>query len=126
MTRAFIGRARERPSAYRMATAAVFLAGCLTVIGLYWQSDALNNQYDDAYITYRYAVNLAQGHGLVFNQGERMDSASSLSYVLLLAGAHGLGLHDLETVASVIGSTCWTSIFAIASRPRPCWFAACT
>lgn len=86
-----------------MASAAMFLAGCLAVIGLYWQSDALNNQYDDAYITYRYAVNLAQGHGLVFNQGERMDSASSLSYVLFLAGAHRLGLHDLETVASVIG-----------------------
>lgn len=39
---------------------------------------------DDAYISYRYAHNLARGHGLVFNPGERVEGYSNLIYVLLL------------------------------------------
>jgi hypothetical protein len=43
-------------------------------------------QYDDSYITYRYAANLVNGHGLVFNVGEMVatNSASSLLWTLLL------------------------------------------
>ena len=40
---------------------------------------------DDAYISYRYAHNLARGEGLVFNPGERVEGYSNLLYVLLLA-----------------------------------------
>lgn len=39
---------------------------------------------DDAYISYRYAENLAEGHGLVYNPGERVEGYSNLLYVLLL------------------------------------------
>lgn len=39
---------------------------------------------DDAYISYRYARNLAEGHGLVFNPGERVEGYSNFLYVLLL------------------------------------------
>jgi arabinofuranosyltransferase len=39
---------------------------------------------DDAYITYRYARNLAAGHGLVFNPGERAEGFSSPLYVLAM------------------------------------------
>lgn len=42
---------------------------------------------DDAYISYRYARNLAAGDGLVFNPGERVEGYSNLLYVLLLAPA---------------------------------------
>jgi arabinofuranosyltransferase len=42
---------------------------------------------DDAYISYRYARNLAGGVGLVFNPGERVEGYSNLLYVLLLAPA---------------------------------------
>src|SRR5438270_1577862 len=41
--------------------------------------------YDDAHISLRYATNLATGHGLVFNPGERVFGASTPLYVLLLA-----------------------------------------
>ena len=64
---------------------------------------ALRNQYDDSYITYRYALQLARGNGLVFNPGERTDAASSTLYTLVLAAAHRLGLHDLERVGWVLG-----------------------
>jgi arabinofuranosyltransferase len=42
---------------------------------------------DDAYISYRYARNLADGLGLVFNPGERVEGYSNLLYVLVLAPA---------------------------------------
>jgi hypothetical protein len=61
------------------------------------------DQYDDSYIAYRYAVNLATGKGLVFNSYERVNSASSFLYTIVLAAAYSIGLHDLEWFASLFG-----------------------
>src|SRR4051794_38635643 len=42
---------------------------------------------DDAYITYRYAENLAAGKGLVFNAAAApVEGYSNLSWIVLLAG----------------------------------------
>jgi len=41
---------------------------------------------DDAFISYRYACNLASGHGLVFNPGERVEGYSNLLYTIAIAG----------------------------------------
>ncbi len=40
---------------------------------------------DDAYISFRYAQNLIDGHGLVFNPGEAVEGYSNLLWVLLCA-----------------------------------------
>jgi len=40
---------------------------------------------DDSYIGIRYAWQLVQGHGLVFNVGERVEGYSNLLWVLLMA-----------------------------------------
>jgi hypothetical protein len=40
---------------------------------------------DDAYISFRYARNLALGHGLVFNIGERVEGYTNFLWVLELA-----------------------------------------
>ena len=67
------------------------LFGALLILGtLAFQrrSDGL----DDAYISYRFAKNLAEGHGLVFNPGERVEGFSNLLYVLMLAPAFKLGI----------------------------------
>jgi len=45
---------------------------------------------DDAYITYRYADNLLNGQGLVYNPGQRVFGSSTPLYVLWLAGIHSL------------------------------------
>jgi len=87
----------------------------------------LNNQYDDAYITYRYAIHLARGQGLVFNVGERTDSASSFSFAVLLAVLYRLGLHGLEGVSTCIGVasaalTAATVFYAAAGSTRG-WLA---
>ena len=38
---------------------------------------------DDAFISFRYAENLAEGHGLVYNVGERVEGFTNLSWTLL-------------------------------------------
>ena len=57
---------------------------------------------DDAFITFRYARNLASGHGLVFNLGERVEGATSLCWTLLLAAAETIRL-PIEGTALVLG-----------------------
>jgi arabinofuranosyltransferase len=47
---------------------------------------------DDAFISFRYAHNLAQGDGLVFNPGhERVEGYTNFLWVVLLAACDGLG-----------------------------------
>jgi len=43
---------------------------------------------DDMFITFRYAWNLAHGHGFVFNPGERMFGLTNPGLGLLLGGLH--------------------------------------
>jgi hypothetical protein len=67
---------------------ALLLAGALLHARTgYFQDDLSGHARgsDDAYISYRYAQNLAGGHGLVFNPGERVEGYSNLLYVLFLA-----------------------------------------
>src|ERR1700737_1128695 len=47
---------------------------------------------DDAFISFRYADNLAHGLGLVFNAGERVEGYSNFLWTLILAGGARLGL----------------------------------
>ncbi len=46
---------------------------------------------DDDYICYRYAQNLLEGHGLVFNAGERFEGFTTPLWVLLHTGWQALG-----------------------------------
>jgi hypothetical protein len=48
-------------------------------------------QTDDAYISYRYALNLVEGLGLVFNAGERVEGYTNLLWTLLIAAGVALG-----------------------------------
>lgn len=57
---------------------------------------------DDAYISFRYARNLARGLGLVFNAGERIEGYTNFLWTVLLAGGVRLGL-DPDALAKVLG-----------------------
>jgi len=60
--------------------------------------------FDDGYITFRYARNLARGFGLVFNPGEHvLGTTSPLFTFLLAAGARLFGAHYIEHVAVTLG-----------------------
>ena len=57
---------------------------------------------DDAYIAMRYSRHFAEGNGLVYNLGERVEGYTSLLWVLVLAGSYALGF-GMVTASHVIG-----------------------
>ncbi len=94
----------RRPPGLRLGCALLLSLVSATIIyESIAHSGVLNNQYDDAYITYRYAIHWARGEGLVFNVGERTDAASSFSFTVILAFLYRIGLHDVAAVSTVIG-----------------------
>lgn len=58
---------------------------------------------DDQMISMRYARNLAEGHGLVWNPGEYVEGYSNLLWVLLMAAVHALGATDAQAALWVQG-----------------------
>lgn len=65
---------------------------------------------DDSYIFYRYAENIANGHGFVFNWGEQAgEGFTSWTWTLLLAGIYKLGMNI------VMGSKIMGILFHLAS-----------
>lgn len=61
--------------------------------------------FEDAYITYRYADNLAAGAGFVFNPGERVLGTSTPLWTLVLALAGRLGF-DVPTASGFLTALC--------------------
>jgi len=60
--------------------------------------------YDDAFITFRYARNLAEGLGLFYNPGaswEPILGTTTPGYALLLAGFHALGLPMIGSALAI-------------------------
>ena len=70
-------------------------AGLTVAAAIFWAYELRWQAFDDAYITFRAAVNLAHGNGPVFNPGERVESATSPLWVLLLALFERLGIGPL-------------------------------
>ncbi len=93
--------APARPTRWRAIVVAVMLAIAVGLFvfhaRIYWQWTE-----DDAFITYRYAHNVANGEGFVFNLGERIEGYSNFTWVLLGAVAEGAGW-DIERTTKVAG-----------------------
>ncbi len=83
---------------------------------------------DDALITIRYAENLIQGKGLVYNPGERALGTTTPLWALLLAGLGALGA-NVPTAATVLGVLAhgWTTaatVLLFRDRGSPMWAQA--
>lgn len=73
---------------------------------------------DDAFISFRYSVNLAHGHGLVFNPGmERVEGYSNFLWVLILAGLDVVGIRPEQAAAPLL------LLFTVALWALVAWFA---
>jgi len=70
-----------------VAAGMILLAGHVISFGFF--------EIDDAYISFRYARNLLDGHGLVFNPGDPVEGYSNLLWVLLSAAGMAGGLPPL-------------------------------
>ncbi|MEW6049747.1 MAG: hypothetical protein AB1644_01620 [Candidatus Zixiibacteriota bacterium] len=62
----------------------------------------LNYTQDDSYISYRYVANFLDGHGLVFNIGERVEGFTNFGWVIfcILWGEFGL---DYILISKIVG-----------------------
>lgn len=91
---------------------ALLLLGAASVFAA---AGSLRLSYDDAFITYRYAYNLASGHGFVYNAGEWFLGTTAPLYGLLLAAFGALGGPDLIPAASgwLSGATLLLSSLAL-------------
>ena len=67
---------------------------------------AVSNKFiqDDAFISFRYVKNFVEGHGLVFNIGEKVEGYTNLLWVLILSGLLSLniGIEEASQILSVL------------------------
>jgi hypothetical protein len=58
---------------------------------------------DDAFISFRYAANLADGKGLVFNVGERVEGYTNFLWTVLIAVCKQVGF-DMVVASKILGA----------------------
>jgi hypothetical protein len=94
------------PGHPRTAPGAFILVPVLLAIAFGWWMLALRRYFliDDAYISFRYAANFAQGHGLVWNVGAPVEGYTCLLWVLLLSAIARTGV-DLTWPAIVLSAS---------------------
>src|SRR5215210_5968342 len=81
-------------------------AACAGLLFLIWlRLHQPPNTVDDAYITFRYARNLATGVGFVYNAGERVLGTTTPAYAMLLAALSRLaGFYDYPRLALMVNA----------------------
>ena len=67
---------------------------------------------DDAFISFRYARNLLEGHGLVFNPGEYVEGYTNFLWVLELAALWGVMGIPPERAAPWLSVACTVGVVA--------------
>ncbi|MCC7358792.1 MAG: hypothetical protein IT317_04915 [Anaerolineales bacterium] len=99
----------------RPLPAVALLAGVLFLLWLRFYQPP--NTVDDAYITFRYARNIATGVGFVYNPGEHVLGTTTPAYALLLAAAAWLsGIADYPWLALVVNALINALTFAVIVR----------
>lgn len=85
---------------------------------------------DDSYISFRYARNLVDGSGLVFNPGERVEGYTNFLWIILIAAGIRLGFAPdvfalfLGCLAGLLTVASTRMLCAVFSRRRTSTFAA--
>jgi arabinofuranosyltransferase len=105
------GREESR-AARTLARAAVAAAAAY---GL-WRTWEARSLVDDAFISFRYARNLAEGHGLVWNVGERVEGYTNFLWTLLLAALVRLTGAEAPGIALVLGPLCYVADIAVVYK----------
>jgi len=104
------GAAPPRPRPYAVL-AVVLLMGLFVAFLMHTSTEIV----DDAYISFRYARNLALGHGLVFNPGERVEGYSNFSWVMIAAVFLRAGI-DPTLAMPLVGASAALAAIAITAR----------
>jgi hypothetical protein len=67
---------------------------------------------DDAYIFFRYSYNLVNGYGYVYNQGQNVEAATSLTWTVLLTAASFISIPP-EISSRIFGYLCGVFIIIL-------------
>lgn len=110
------------PSGFRIDIGRARLLCVLLGAGLVVHAARYDFMSDDGFIVLRYAANLVNGHGMVFNPGERVEGFSSWLWLWLVAAAQMVGA-DPVLAARLLGlaagvATVWVT-FELATRLLP-------
>ena len=122
---------RTNPYIFPVGTALLFLPW-LVLLG--WMAEVSWFLLDDAFFSFRYVRNLLEGHGLVFNRGERVEGYSNFLWVMELAllwGVFGLRpehaapwLSVAFTVGTIAAMLWWVArLPALQHRALVAWLA---
>jgi len=84
---------------FRVVWALVFLG----LVFLAWRNRFIQ---DDAFISFRYARNLVEGNGLVWNPGEHVEGYTNFLWTVLIAGGMKLDL-DPVLFSEILGLICF-------------------
>jgi arabinofuranosyltransferase len=89
----------------------ILLAGIIILFlfhAYYIYNDSNGWMVDDAYISFRYAENFADGKGLVFNENEKVEGYTNFLWVVLLAFFYKIGFYtpDIAVVLGIFFSVC--------------------
>jgi len=81
------------------------MIAALVIIALLARLAPGERTVDDAYITFRYARNIVEGNGFVYNIGERVMGTTTPLYTLLMAGLSLLtGSRDFPAIALIVNA----------------------
>jgi len=97
--------------AARSATVA-FVVAVLALVAL--ELHFVNLTFDDAFVSFRYAENLAAGRGLVFNTGERVEGYSNPLWTVLFAVPMWLGVGRWE-LGPLVLAKCVGAVLAVGT-----------
>lgn len=122
---------RDQINNYKQIITLSFIIALFLAHAYYLDSLFLGNCYDDAYISFRYAKNLSEGHGLSFNKGETVEGYTNLVWVLANAAAYRFGIapEKFSKVAGYLfGLLCIMMVFLLRStdgnqKARAAWWA---
>lgn len=111
---ALILRRRAAPTA---APRALPKLAALLPVGLYLVGAlaVLDFIKDDAFISFRYARNLATGQGLVFNPGERLEGFTNFLWTVLLAPFAAMNV-DLAQLTQWLGAGLMVALLLLVVR----------
>ncbi|MCP4566441.1 MAG: tetratricopeptide repeat protein [FCB group bacterium] len=101
------------PNSYKLALNIVSftLLAAACAVHVYYVRQ-FNLTQDDAFITFRYAANFLNGHGLVYNIGEQIEGYTNFLWTILMILGGRAGL-DFVLWSKILGVACSTSTLII-------------
>src|SRR6185436_20893757 len=115
VTLPFSRRALERLPAIAGASRVRLIFLLATVaLGLGW-AWKLVWASDDAYISFRYAANLLDGHGLVWNPGERVEGYTNFLWMIIVTPFIALGIAPGQA-SVILNLVCFVGVLLLCAR----------